>query len=167
MGRLGLHEEALTESAIGAFFDVYNTLGYGFLESVYVNALHYELRRRGHTVARQFSVRVMYKGIEIARQRLDLIVDGKLVIETKSAQCLHPSASRQLYNYLRATDLEVGLLFHFGPKPKVERVVSMNHRQAAESGSLDSANTQGADGRTETVAHPNQSAHSASSQQHG
>ena len=90
MGRLGLYEEALTESAIGAFFDVYKTLGFGFLENVYVNALQYELVERGHKVALQFGVCVSYKGREIARQRLDLVVDNKLVIEIKSAYDLHP-----------------------------------------------------------------------------
>jgi GxxExxY protein len=133
MGRLGLYEEALTESAIGAFFDVYNTLGFGFLENVYVNALHYELTERGHKVARQFAVRVRYKGREIARQRLDLVVDNKLVIEIKSAYDLHPAAARQLYNYLRATDLEVGLLLHFGPKPRMERLISVNRDHANNS----------------------------------
>lgn len=126
MGCLGLYLADLTESAIGAFYEVYNTLGYGFLEKVYVNALQYELRLRGHNVARQVSVAVMYKGIEIATQRMDLIVDQKLVIETKSAQDLHPSAARQLYNYLRATELEVGLLLHFGPRPRVQRLICRN-----------------------------------------
>jgi GxxExxY protein len=133
MGRLGLYEEALTESAIGAFFYVYNTLGFGFLENVYVNALQYELTERGHKVARQFGVCVRYKGRAIARPRLDLVVDNKLVIEIKSAYDLHPAASRQLYNYLRATDLEVGLLLHFGPKPRIERLISVNRDRANSS----------------------------------
>jgi hypothetical protein len=68
----------------------------------------------------------MYKGIEIARQRLDLVVDDKLVIEAKSSYKLPEAASRQLHNYLRATTLEVGLLFHFGPKPRFERLICTN-----------------------------------------
>ena len=94
MGRLGLYEEALTESAIGAFFDVYNTFGFGFLENVYVNALQYELVERGHKVARRSVYALVTRAREIARQRLDLVVDNKLVIEIKSAYDLHPAASR-------------------------------------------------------------------------
>ena len=91
-----LIEEALSKSVIGAFFEVYNTLGYGFLEHLYVKALERELMARGHSVAREVGVRVMYKGEEIGFQRLDLVVDEKLVVETKATQDLHKSASRQL-----------------------------------------------------------------------
>ena len=126
MPKTFLYEEALTKSAIGAFYEVYNRLGFGFLEHVYVNALSFELLAKGHQVSREFGVCVMYKGIEIARQRLDLVIDEKLVIETKAGHDLHPGASRQLFNYLRATNLEVGLLFHFGPKPRFERLISTN-----------------------------------------
>ena len=129
MTRSGLLEESLTRSAIGAFFEVYNTLGFGFLEHVYIRALEYELLNRGHHVDRELSVAVMYKGIVIARQRLDLVVDGKLIIETKSTYELHWAATRRLHNYLCATSFEVGLLFHFGPKPRFYRLVVRNDRQ--------------------------------------
>ena len=128
MARLELLEEALTRSAIGAFFEVYNTLGFGFLEHIYVRALEYELSNRGHHVRREQSVVVMYKGFEVARQRFDLIVDDKLIIETKSTYELHSAATRQLHNYLRGTSLEVGLLFHFGPKPTFYRLIFRNSR---------------------------------------
>jgi GxxExxY protein len=118
-----LIEKELTRSAIGAFFEVYNTLGYGFLEHVYVRALEIELRNRGHRVVREVGVRIMYKGEELAYQRLDMIVDDKLVIETKSTYELHKGAKRQVFNYLRATNLAVGLLFHFGPEPKFYRSI--------------------------------------------
>jgi len=121
-----LIEEELTSSAIGAFFEVYNTLGFGFLEHVYVRALEIELRRRGHRVGRQVGVQIMYKGEEIAYQRLDLIVNDKLIIEAKSTYDLRKGARRQVYNYLRATNLEVGLLFHFGPEPKFYRTICRN-----------------------------------------
>lgn len=121
----GLHlpEGALTGSVIGAFFDVYNTLGFGFLEHVYVRALEWELLRRGHRVAREVGVLVYYKGCELARQRIDMIVDEKVLVETKSTYDLHPDARRQVYNYLRATSLDIGLLLHFGPKPKFYRLI--------------------------------------------
>lgn len=119
-------EEQLTRSVIGAFFEVYNTLGFGFLEHVYVMALERELRRHGHDIIRELSVPVLYKGEDIAHQRLDLVVDHKVVVETKSTYDLHPAAKRQLFNYLRATRLEVGLLLHFGPQPKFFRAFASN-----------------------------------------
>lgn len=115
-------DEELTYSVIGAFYEVYNTLGFGFLEHIYKMALEYELRSRGHHVAREVGVRVFYKGLELASQRFDMIVDGVLIVETKATLKLEKSAARQLYNYLRATNLEAGLLFHFGPDPSFLRV---------------------------------------------
>ena len=117
-----LHER-VTSSAIGAFYEVYNTLGYRYLESIYLAALERELRARGHGVCRELSVRVMYKGEVVGKQRLDMVIDDVLVVEAKSTHSLHESASRQLYNYLHATSLEVGLLLHFGPKAQFFRIV--------------------------------------------
>jgi GxxExxY protein len=97
MGRRELVEEALTRSVIGCFFDVYNTLKFGLLESLYSRALEWELLSRGHQVAREFGVRVSYKGIDLGIQRLDLVVDEKLVVEIKSTQDLHKAAVRQVY----------------------------------------------------------------------
>ena len=119
-------EEERTRSIIGAFFAVYNTLGFGFLETVYLAALERELRERGHDVAREVSIRVLYKGEEIAWHRVDMIVDGLVIVEVKSTMNLAPIAGRQLYNYLRATRLEVGLLLHFGPEPELFRHYSAN-----------------------------------------
>jgi GxxExxY protein len=126
VARHELVEERLTHSVIGAFFDVYNTLGFGFLEHVYVMALERELIARKHRVGREVAVRVLYKGHELAEQRLDMIVDEKLVVETKSTYELHKSANRQVYNYLRSTNLEVGLLLHFGPEARFYRLVHRN-----------------------------------------
>ena len=126
MPHVELIEKGLTHSVIGAFFEVYNTLGYGFLEHLYVRAMEEELRARGHRVAREVAVRVMYKDITLGVQRLDLIVDDKLVVEAKASSELHKAASRQLYNYLRATNLKVGLLLHFGPEPTFHRIISPN-----------------------------------------
>lgn len=123
MARGELVHERLTHSVIGAFFEVYNTLGVGFLEQIYLSALTLELRERGHVVQREVSVRVRYKGAEIGSQRLDMIVDNILVVEVKSTAELHPSARRQLLSYLCATRIEVGLLLHFGSGAKFYRVV--------------------------------------------
>jgi GxxExxY protein len=126
MGRIELIHEKLTHSVIGAFLEVARTLGFGFLEHVYVASLARELHDRGHDVGREVSVPVLYKGEEVARQRLDMIVDGKLIVEIKSTRILHEGSVRQVVNYLRATNLEVGLLLHFGPRPRFYRVICTN-----------------------------------------
>lgn len=123
MARGELIEERLTQSVIGAFYDVYNALGFGFLEHVYVMALERELLDRGHIVAREVWIPVHYKGIELTKQRLDMLVDDRLVVEAKATRQLPPVAERQVNNYLRATQLQVGLLLHFGEKPGFHRVV--------------------------------------------
>jgi GxxExxY protein len=132
MARGKLIEERLTRSVIGAFYDVYNTLGFGFLEHLYVKALEQELVACGHRVGREVLVRVMYKGQELGTQRLDIVVDEILIIEAKATYELHPAATRQLFNYLRATTLDVGLLLHFGPKPKFHRVICRNGRRSPD-----------------------------------
>src|SRR5688500_8618349 len=134
---VGLADEALTRSIIAAFYEVYNNLGYGFLESVYAEALARELRRRGHRVEREVSVKVWFKGHLIARQRVDMLVDDKVIIEIKSGLALPITGSRQLYNYLRATDKEVGLLLHFGPEPKFYREYCPNARKDLGSAASD------------------------------
>jgi len=131
MTRGELIHERLTHSVIGAFFEVYNTLGYGFLEQTYLSALTLELRERGHIVDREVKVRVRYKATEIGWQRPDMIVDHALVVEVKSTTELHTSARRQLLSYLCATRLELGLLLHFGATASFYRLVG-----GAEAGSL-------------------------------
>lgn len=121
MARGKLVHERLTHSAIGAFFKVYNTLGFGFLENIYVMALERELLARGHRVAREVWVPVFYEGYLIGKHRLDMLVDEVLVIETKSAYRLRSGDERQVYSCLRSTNLEVGLLFHFGPRAEFYR----------------------------------------------
>ena len=118
-----LIQEALTRSVIGAFYDVYNGMGYGFLESVYGNALERDLIALGHRVAREVGVVVRYKGDPIGVQRLDMIVDEKLIVEIKSTERIPQTAMRQLFSYLKASDLAVGLLLHFGPEPKFYRQI--------------------------------------------
>ena len=126
MARGKLIEDELTRSVIGAFYEVYKELGFGFLENPYSLALSQELRNRGHVVAREFLATIKYKGEALCQQRLDVVVDNRLVIEIKSAALLPPTAIRQLYNYLHATDFEVGLVLHFGPEPKFYRQILTN-----------------------------------------
>ena len=129
----GLLEERLSYSVIGAFFAVHRQLGFGFLESVYSRALEAELRERRHRVSREFAAAVHYSGLEIAHQRLDMVVDEKLVVEIKATDRLHPDGCRQLFNYLRATSLEVGLLLHFGRSADFYRVICQNHLKPRSS----------------------------------
>lgn len=124
--RPSLLHEKITGSIISAFFAVYNNLDFAFLESVYCSALVIELRRLGHKVGREVSVPIFYDGQQIARYRVDFMVDELIVIEVKSTELLNPNASRLLLNCLRATRLEVGLLLHFGPKPKHFRLFAPN-----------------------------------------
>jgi GxxExxY protein len=118
-----LIEEDLTRSVIGAFYAVHRALGFGFLEHVHAAALERELLHRGHRVDRELNVLVQYAGADLAHQRLDMVVDDKVVLEIKSTEHLHRDAKRQLYNYLRATKFEVGLLLHFGRSAKFHRVI--------------------------------------------
>ena len=118
-----LYEE-LTRSILACFYAVYDALGYGFLENVYCSALALELRRRGHRVTREVLTPVYYRGVQVARYRIDFVVDDAVILEIKSTEVLNPNDVRQLLNYLRATPFTVGLLLHFGPKPKFKRLVS-------------------------------------------
>ena len=127
-----LIESELTRSIIGAFYDVYNGLGFGFVEHPYVLALERELARRGHQVAREVRVAVHYRGDFLCHQRLDMVVDGKIVVEARSTYKLHETAPRQVYSYLKATRLEIGLLLHFGPKPSFFRLISRNRHPSPD-----------------------------------
>jgi GxxExxY protein len=121
-----LIEEALTGSAIGAFYAVYNKLGYGFLENVYVGGLVIELQRRGHRVQREVPIAVEYDGVVVGTYKVDLLVDDRLVIEVKAEAALNGVHERQLRNYLRCTKLEIGLLLVFGVKPEFKRHIHTN-----------------------------------------
>jgi GxxExxY protein len=122
----GLHGRVLaakdiTREILAAFYEVFDTLGAGFLESVYAAALERELLQRGLGVAREVSVVVVYKGVEIVHQRIDFIVNDSVIVECKAGPVLHPSSRQQLRNYLRATGLEVGLVLHFGQRANFVR----------------------------------------------
>ena len=119
-------EKALTDSIIGSFYEVYRHLDFGFLETVYVRAMEKELLSRGHKVEREITIGVMYKGEHVSNQRLDMIVNDRVIVEVKSTLDLHPIARRQLRSYLKATKIEVGLLLHFGAEPHFYRQVATN-----------------------------------------
>jgi GxxExxY protein len=138
MRQRALLEEALTRSIIGAFYEVYRVLGYGFLEHLYLSALERELLARHHRVARELSVHVVYKGEPIGMQRVDMVVDDLVMIEAKSTMLLSEAAPRQLFNYLHATNIEVGLLLHFGPKPVFSRTICENRLKSKRDASVNS-----------------------------
>jgi len=119
----------ITDKIIGAFFAVYRELGFGFLESVYANALAVELGSRGVVVRREVPVEVLYKGAGVGTFRFDMLVEGAVLVEIKASEYITETDERQLLNYLRATNVEVGLLLHFGPKPKYRRFVYSNSRK--------------------------------------
>ncbi len=96
MAELDLLEEGVTRSIIGAFYEVSRNLGYGLLEQLYASALEHELRARGHAVAREVRVPVTYKGIALGWQRLDMVIDERVIVEVKATESLSPSARRQL-----------------------------------------------------------------------
>lgn len=123
MARKALIEEKLTYSVIGAFYEVYNNLGYGHREHIYILALERELLARGHRVAREVWVPVIYKGEEIGLDRLDMLVDTRLIVEGKATKEFHTSWLACLYSYLKNTHLEIGLLLHFGPEAKFYRLL--------------------------------------------
>ncbi|MDI6733330.1 MAG: GxxExxY protein [Planctomycetota bacterium] len=116
----------LTEKIIKAFYQVYNTLGYGFLEKVYGNALLIELKNLGLKAIAQLPIRVLYTGKLVGEYFADILVEDKVIVEIKSAKTLLEEYEAQLLNYLKATDIEVGLLLNFGPKAEIKRKVFDN-----------------------------------------
>ncbi len=128
-----LHED-LTGRIIGAFYAVYNTLGHGFLEKVYENALAIELRKQGMIAEQQKRVEVLYDDQRVGDYFADIVVDGCVILELKAAEAIAPEHEAQLINYLNGTDMEVGLLMNFGPKPQFIRRILTNDNKAIHHG---------------------------------
>ena len=121
----------LTEKIIGAFFQVYNTLGYGFLEKVYENALALELRKSGLQVEQQKPIAVYYDDRIVGEYFADIVVNGVVLLELKAVRQLVREHKAQLLNYLKATTIEVGLLLDFGVKAEVVRRAFDNDRKGS------------------------------------
>ena len=119
----------ITDIILRSFYEVYNELGNGFLESVYENALHIVLTGYGLYVERQKGINVFFRGKIIGDFKADLIVNEKVIIELKAVRALDPAHEAQLINYLKATNIEVGLLLNFGRKPEFKRFVYDNKRK--------------------------------------
>jgi GxxExxY protein len=121
-----LHAE-LTEKIIGVYYDVYNEIGHGFLETVYRNSMQIALTEAGLLVQREFPIPVWFRGQEVGQFRADLLVANCLLLELKAVNVLDRSHEAQILHYLRATAIEVGLLFNFGAtRPQFRRIVFEN-----------------------------------------
>ena len=125
----GLKHRDLTQKIIGVFYEVYNELGHGFLESVYEAAFEVALTAKGLTVLRQIEVPVWFRGKKIGDFTADMLVERCVLLELKAGRALDPAHEAQLLNYLRATEIEVGLLFSFGLKPQFKRLAFDNARK--------------------------------------
>jgi GxxExxY protein len=120
-----LHSD-LTSEILSCFYKVYNKLGYGFLEKVYENAMKIELESKGLLVEKQKPIAVFYNEHLVGEYFADLIVDNKVILELKASEFIRDEHEFQLINYLKATEIEVGLLLNFGKKPEFKRKVFSN-----------------------------------------
>lgn len=120
-----IHKD-LSEKIIKCYFKVYNTLGYGFLEKVYENALAFELRKMGFNVQCQQPIRVYYESEIVGEYFADIIVNDLIILELKASSAIQEQHECQILNYLKATDIELGFLFNFGTEAEYKRKVFMN-----------------------------------------
>jgi GxxExxY protein len=125
----GYKHADLTQRIIGIFYDVYNELGWGFLEKVYENAIVLRLQACGLRAAQQKPISVHFDGVVIGEYFADVVVEDLVLLELKAVDSLTGDHEAQVLNYLRATKYEVGLLLNFGPKPKVVRKAFNNDRK--------------------------------------
>ena len=122
------HQE-LTAVVLEVFYDVYNELGHGFLECVYEEAMTLALLEKQVAVERQHALPVWFRRHKIGEFKPDLVIAGIVIVELKAVRELEPFHEAQLLNYLRASDVEVGLLLNFGPKPQIKRMVFANEKK--------------------------------------
>lgn len=123
-----LHKK-ITDDILKVYFDIYNHLGYGFLEKVYQNAMYFELQKKGYKVEAQKSIKVYLKGQLIGEYYADLLIEDRIIIELKACELIMSVHVAQLMNYLKATKVEVGLLLNFGEEPEFKRIIYTNDRK--------------------------------------
>lgn len=121
-----LIHENLSSKVLAAFYEVFKQLGYGFLEKVYQNALYFELKNRGFKVEAQRKYTVHYKGKLVGEYYADIIVEDVIILELKACKKLNKKHEVQLYNYLKASEIELGFVLNFGKKPEFRRIVLSN-----------------------------------------
>ena len=123
-----LHKN-ITDIILKSYYKVFNNLGYGFLEKVYENALFYELKNQGLVCEKQKPIKVYYDEIQVGEYYADIIVNECIIIELKAAESLAEEHEFQLINYLKATDIEVGLVLNFGKNPQFKRKIFTNNKK--------------------------------------
>lgn len=131
-----IHQE-LSNKIIYCFYKVYNKLGFGFLEKVYLNAMMIELTRSGFKIEKQKQIKVYYDDIIIGEYFADIIVEDTIILELKAAEGLIEEHELQLINYLKATEKEIGLLLNFGKKPEFRRKIFTNERKSIAPNSIE------------------------------
>jgi GxxExxY protein len=124
-----LKHSTVTEKIIGVFYDVYNELGYGFLESTYAEAMVIALNQSGLRAIREVPVSVWFRGKKVGQYFTDMVVENAVLLELKAARSLESAHEAQLLHYLRATEIEVGLLLNFGLRPQFRRLLFDNERK--------------------------------------
>jgi len=127
-----LHRET-TDRILKSFYEVFNELGDGFLESVYENALFLALKDSGLKVERQKDIPVLFRGANVGDFKADIIVEDRIIIELKAIQHLDKIHEAQVINYLKATGIEIGLLINFGPRPEFKRIIFNKERNPRKS----------------------------------
>jgi len=123
-----LHKE-LSDSILKVFYEVYNELGYGFIEKVYQNAMYLELKSQGFKVEAQKQIKVHYKDELVGDFFADLLIDDLIILELKACDVLVKAHYVQTLNYLKATNIEIGLLLNFVEKPEIKRLIFTNNRK--------------------------------------
>lgn len=123
-----LHK-SITDKILKVYYEVYNELGYGFLEKVYQNAMYFELKSIGYKVEAQKQIKVYYKKQLVGEYYSDLLVEDKVIVELKSTELLMNAHVAQIINYLKGTPIEVGLLLNFGEQPEFKRFIYTNDRK--------------------------------------
>src|SRR6187399_1003004 len=130
-------DEELTGRVIKVFYKIYNALGYGFIESIYHNSMIIEMVKEGITVETEKPIAVSYDGHVVGTFSADLVIEGKIIVELKAKEVLQTAHEAQLTNYLRATDVELGLLLNFGKEPEFKRKYFSNVKKRRPSDPLD------------------------------
>jgi GxxExxY protein len=118
-----MKHQQLTSAIINCAYKVHNTLGFGFLETVYHNALLIELTKAGFHAEKEKRIKVFYNDHLVGEYAADILVEDKVILELKSVKDLHPAHSAQLINYLKATGIEIGLLINFGESVQIKRKI--------------------------------------------
>lgn len=127
-----LHKDT-TDIILKSFYKVYNNLGYGFLEKVYENALLYELRNQGLDCEKQKPIKVYYEQIQVGEYYADIIVNECIILELKAAESIAEEHEFQLINYLKATEIEIGLLLNFCKNPEFKRKIFTNKKKISKN----------------------------------